>query len=403
MTRSKKSRSKRISDRLANLENKVHLASKGPKSAVSSSRSNKAKRRRNRNRNTVSELAPFRRVQGKDLIASFSVSSDQLKDGTPLAKIAVTPRSFAKSRLAVESALWNQWKPKKLRVTVKTTIPLLGNGMLVLAWSSQPNEIIGSVGLAPTRLLTMRPSRLGAMGTPNIIDIPTNNLRMPWYLCQGTNDLTDHGTILVCVGGAATNVSGNVGFLVELEYDIEFNSPDITPQAELDTIYADEGWYPYFTTSDGSFADAKKLTLKRHEGGDPCQFSDAVPGTVYELGTKSSLNYYKDTTNKGQIKFLTRIHTSALPHVAVFEEKSKALEYAKNGDIANCLNYVSQGDWCTPEDPYWRAVATSVAFSQGFSRLHRVHPSHGMSGKISDESTSFGPETLDFGVLALDK
>jgi hypothetical protein len=349
-------------DRLAKLENRLQQVSKGSNSVVVAPKSNKAKRRRNRNRDTTSTLKSERRVTGRDLIATFTVDAKKLTTGAGLAQIAVSPRSFAKSRLASESALWNQWRPKNLKITLRSTIPLLGNGLSVVAWSAQPNEVIGKPTLATTRLLTMRPSQMTAMGTVNTISIPCNNLRLPWFLCQGHNDLTDHGTILVCVGGAATNVTGNVSFTLELDYDIEFKSPDITPSAELETIYVDEGWYPYFTTSDGSFADAKKLTLKRHEGGDPCQFSDAVPGAVYELGKGASLNYIKPDGSKGNIKYMVRIKDSALPHVAVFDDQTKAANYARTGDLANCIDYKNQGDWVTPDDPYWNQISQPEFF-----------------------------------------
>lgn len=366
----------------------MQLVSKGQKSVASSSVPKRAKRRRTRNRKSQRSSAQIgRTVVGKDIIASFSSDSSHLTDGFPLAKIAVSPRAFAKSRLASESTLWNQWRPRKLRLTVRSTIPLLGNGLLIVAWSSQPNEVMGGQSLAPTRLNTMRPSTMVPMGSAAIIDIPVNNTRMPWYLCSGNNDLTDHGTVLACVGGAVTNVTGKIGFIVELEYDIEFGSPDITPQAEVDTIYVDEGWYPYFTTSDGSFADGKKLTLKRHEGGDPCQFSDAIPGVVYKLDPKATLPYYSSATDEGKdgILFMVRIKDSALPHVCLFVDPEKAKNYARTGDIAFCLDYFKQGDWVKPEDPYWMATESPASFSLGYGNPRGiVSPHQNATGKISD-------------------
>lgn len=241
-------------------------------------------------------------------------------------------------------------------VEVTTAANTTVSGSYIAAWTSEVGRVFfdgsSSIQLATATVPNVvRPIHKGAT-----ITIP-NKISQKWLYIETKGEVedSDHGTFILVLNGAIGNLTTTSGVTlnVVLKWEIEVNGIVLPPEpgSKVD-IYADDGYENYFTDSSSDWAGGKKLTLKHKEGGSVVPFSSAQPETVYKINA-SVAEYYTSSSTKATFKYGVRIRNFAYPALCVFADLAKALEYAKSGDEANCLDWVAAGPWILPSSPSW--------------------------------------------------
>lgn len=375
MTRKPASRQKRLLARLAVLESSLPMARPQPTIPIANSSSRNRKKRRGV-RTAVGESAgragASRRVSGSDIVASVSVAS-ATPAGAGILHASLNPRNFPGTRLYQESQLWTRWRPLSLRFRLVSSASPLVVGRMALGWHSDPRENFPTGEAGIIRMGTLRPHLTSHPSQPIEISVPSGieNTSQRWYVMDGEASDADHGTLIALVMSALSASTGSLTFQVELNWTVEFEGPDIQLGSKAQTtIYADDGYTPYFTDSVSDWASGTRLTLKHAAGGGVVPFPKAESGVVYKLDDSASLTYYKDTgSTKGNVKFAVRIANYYVPGLAMFEEESQAKAYLSGFDTSKVLEYKKAGDWVTPENPAWSATSSSSAFASVLGRM----------------------------------
>jgi hypothetical protein len=208
---------------------------------------------------------------------------------------------------------------------------------------------------------------------------------------SGEPDDSDHGTLFAILMASLTTTTGHQTFQVELDWSVEFSGPDIQSSgSEVETIYADDSYTPYFTDSVNDWAGGLKLTLKHKEGGNVVPFEDARPGSIYMIDAKAKLNI-KTAASDLQAKYGVRIANYYSPGLAVFDTIEKAKKYAKSGDSNDCMDFKSAGDWVVPENPAW-SLSSSARFAQVLGNFSQSVPG------ISPAGSRATPRGVDHSV-----
>jgi hypothetical protein len=252
----------------------------------------------------------------------------------------------------------------------------LASGAIGIGWCSDPMEKFPSGDGGVKRLRSLVPSSTGWVYEDLQINIPSGmgQSGRTWYAFEGDANDTDHGQVVALIMSALTALSkdSSTTFLFELEWTIEFSSPYVPNEvAEGKYVYASHGWYPYFTTSDTSMLSDTILIAKANSGGDPCEWDNLVPETIYELDSSAKLPYVADSagTEKDDIKYAVQVWNVKYPTLTFFVSKEKAEKYAKTGDQTHCLKYFKPASkYVSPDNPAWKPVSSS-----SFSLLKSHH------------------------------
>jgi len=245
------------------------------------------------------------------------------------------------------------------------------------------------------------------------ISIPSGleNTQKRWLnLRESENE--NHGSLVALLMASATSAEGSITFQVELDWTVEFSSPDL-PTLEVDTdIYCQAGYEGYFTDSVSDWAGGTKLTLKHKEGGSAVPFPDAEPGIVYQLHPKATLYYTNQSGGEeSRIGYGVRIPNYPIPAFAVFDRDpasdglSRATAFAHSGDSNFCTPYKAAGKASiSPDNPPWsqriilrasakesNEIPVDLRFSQRIGHQPKSSPAPpvGLSGECQRIQDSF--------------
>jgi len=298
-------------------------------------------------------------VSGTDMIGLVELISPGTT-GQRLLRVPINPFLMEGTRLQAEANLWSRWKPRKLVLRLVTSASSYVGGMYTLGWSADPEERTASGRRGVAKIATYRPHVTAQIYQNTDFSVPPETTQK-WYLKEGKTSETTHGVVLGALAAPINNVTAGstVSLYVHLDWIVEFSGPDMPSTTEEDTLYASDSYVPYFTDSVGDWVNGKFLTLKHEEGGGVVPFPQAMPGIVYKLDEKASLNYWVIAGGEYQKKAIThavRIANYHAPALAVFPDVAAARKYARSGDANHCTGFAKAGDWITPSNPAWHTV-----------------------------------------------
>lgn len=301
-----------------------------------------------------------RRVSGTDILGSFKITTKSLT-GDVIMGFAMNPRNFDKTRISTESSLFARWRPQKLVLELVPSASAMFAGSYMAGWCADPDEWLDNDPQSVNIVAAMLPSASMPIHQKVVLTIPTKTTQK-WFLTDNSGDASDttHGKCYVVLSAPLTNISigSEISILARLHWTIELDSP-VVPAKEIraGTIYADSGFESYFTDSVSDWGSGKYLTLKAKEGGNAVTFAKAVTGVVYNLDPNAKLTYNQSSGAARSIYYGVAIKNyNDGKSLAVFEDISKAKQYAKTYDTSKCLVYYSAGDRITPANPAWTQI-----------------------------------------------
>lgn len=335
----------------------------GAAAAPAMPRSGASARRARAPRSRPGAKSQGRVESGVDILDTTTFKANALP-GAVLFALTLSVVELAGTRLAAVAGLWSRWRPRSLTLQIVPSAGSTASGSYIVGWSADPDYLLSSGDSAIRTVAAMVPSAQRHISSPMSFKIPCDSLQK-WYLVRGSVDgETSHGALFGVLAAAIGNLTSDssVSFSMRLHWTIEFQNPRLPEKEEMETIYAEDDYTPYFTDSISDWASGTKLTLKAKEGGSAVPFPGAQSGVVYKLDSKAKLPFMDRAVNR-YITHGVRIpnyHSAAL---AVFNDAAKAKKFAETGDSAYCLDYVTAGGWCTPNNPAWSLV-TSVTLHQ---------------------------------------
>lgn len=287
--------------------------------------------------------------------------------------VLLNPLNFRGTRLAQLAGLWSRWKPVSMSLRVVPSAGTFMNGSHIVAWTPEIIRVGQQLSGASLiqRLGTFARTASNHISSPLILPLPVDISRKWLDVSGGESSSSDtHGTVIVALGSALGNSTGDVTVTVSLDWACNFDGPDLETAGDDGEVQADEAYSSYFTDSTGDWAAGKRLTLKHKEGGGPVPFPELAPEVVYRLQARAKLRYYysttdeegKTTTHVGRITHGVRVRNyDAYPIMAVFADMDSATRYARSGDDAICLPYLAAGDFVSPPNPPWYPVQQVTA------------------------------------------
>lgn len=285
---------------------------------------------------------------GVDLAAAVSVSRNA-SVGTVLLNLPLGPATLNPSRLRNESTLWSRWRPQQLKLHVVASGSAMTYGSVCVAWC--PDDVWTPSGSAADymRVAALKPSVTMRLHESRTLVVPIDTLTK-WYMCDGSPDMSTHGTLLAVVAAQPGGYDrGSIGLTLTLEWKVQFQGVEMpgTSTAIDDIIQPDSGWTNLFTTSDGSF-NAERLTLKMHSGGDMAPFSAAREDHIYEPVSGVKVPYYDESSTLKECRFFAKVQGWATPGLLCFGSRADAAAYITSGDVTKALKYKAAGPLSTP-------------------------------------------------------
>lgn len=287
---------------------------------------------------------------GVDLVQTLMVTARR-PTGTVLLNLPIGPSHLVPSRLRNESALWSRWRPKALRVSIVGSGAATTFGSVCVAWCPDFHWTPTGNSSDYMRVAALRPSVTMRLHESRVLTIPMDTTTK-WYLCDGSTDMSTHGSLLAVIAAPVGGFTGSLGLTLTLEWVVQFEGIEMPGigGAVSDAITPDVGWTNLFTTSDGSF-DATHLTMKMHSGGAMAPFSAARPDHVYAPDEGTTVQYY-DSAGKTQVcSWFAVVKNYDVPGLLLFGSREDAEAYVQTGVIAKALPYVKAGPVITPPVP----------------------------------------------------
>lgn len=303
--------------------------------------------------------------QGVDLLRTMSISTATTAGGK-LFRIPLRPSEFT-GRLHQEAAMWERWRPHKLRVEIVASGSAMTFGSMVIGWSADDSFDLNRAASDISRVVALRPSHVIRGNETASLVIPVDTSKK-WYNVHGEEDCV-HGTLVAVVMNPFGGFTGSFGVTAMLHWKIEFEGVALSTETVVgDVIFPDAGWdAKLFTTTDTSFSSTS-LTFKESSGGNMVPFSSARAGVVYESLAGQKLYYYDSSSVQKEFSFAVRIPTDdfATPGLVFFLTYESASEFCRTGDLTKTLQYTKAGEYCAPPRPGFRAriVDSSHASTQ---------------------------------------
>lgn len=344
------------------------MQSSAPRSRASGRRSNRGGRARGTmQRNNSARLNTSSRMSsGYDLIGTATINSK-----SPIGSIvylsSVNPLTVGATRLQQEAGLWTKWRPNLLQLEVVSSASDMVSGSYIVGWTGDSAEDFPSGEETLRRVASLNPSKSVRLSNKLLLNIPTQ-LTQRWLYCSSREkDDSCHGSIVAALSagvGAITDDS-KITISFYLRWKVTFDGPHIPQVITSQSIFADEDYVGYHTTSVTNWADGTKLSLKAHAGGGLVPFPAAKPQTVYKLDDAAKLEYYVNAKDKAEIEYAVLIPNYAVKAFAVFADQKKAVAFAGSGDSSYCLTYFAAGPTVDPDNPPWRVAASSLEVRSG--------------------------------------
>lgn len=301
---------------------------------------------------------------GTDLVKTFSVSSAD-KQGKSLLNKPINPSSILGTRMQLESALWQRWRPVKLRVRVVGASPTTIGGAIAVAWSPDPTINITQDKNFLTLVLGQERSSVMRLDGNLSFDVPVEAAHK-WYLTGEDPAESSHGSLICCLVAPPVAFTGSVLFSVVLDWTFQWEARRIDMSFDNKTmlIEPDSGYVDIFTSSDGSF-DAEVLTFKAHAGGSMVPFSDALPGVVYRPAGKTKVQYYDTANVLHECKHFSLVVGYQVKGLVLHDSNTSAINYQRTGSKEYCLKWQKNGPLATPSTPIFEREPTVLALDDG--------------------------------------
>lgn len=384
---------------LAQHRNMVHAPKAAPKVV--------AQRRGGGRRRNARSRASACAGSGLDTLDVSTQLSTTSKAGDLLLKIDLCPKYLVDTRFALEAKLWARWRPVELELTIMTSAGSMTSGAYVAGFTNDVTVSLKNSSVTNISIVSAYvPSVLNRIHTAATLKIPCDTTQK-WYLTEGKDDAdSSHGTVFVVLASPIGNITADskVNLMARLRWKVHFDGPIITAQSGevAQTIYADAGWEGYHTTSNSNWIDGKYLGLKAHAGGEFCEFSQAVPGVVYQLDQQAKLTYVKAADgSKGAVRYGVLIANRPSKNLAVFADLAKAELYASSGDATHCLSYYGAGDPVSPDNPAWTQTTSVTQLRAPDPIMQRILALEAMLRRLNPDlsASESEAERMDFQVL----
>lgn len=291
-------------------------------------------------------------THGSDVVATFGVSPTD-RTGKVLFAKRLSPESFPGTRFRVEALLWSRWKPARLVFRFACGGPTTGGGTLVIGWNPDPDYKLKSGSLlAVNAAMASQSNVIVRLDTIGSFAVPVQTTAR-WLLTDLGAEISAHGTIFAVLVSSPAGVRGKVEVTVSLDWTVEWNGAELSETAvtPADTsITPDDGYFPCFTTSDGSF-DGTILTFKAHSGGGMIPWSHAAPGMVYKPAEGTKVPYVDSNGTTSDAKWFSLVLNYQTRGLVLHASEQDARDYQRTGRLDYCLKYKAAGSWATPNRP----------------------------------------------------
>lgn len=305
-----------------------------------------------------------RTITGADMVAVSANLSTSTVVGSVIAEFDVTPSFFDGTRLAAEAQLWSRWKPQHLMLQVIPSAGSLVTGTYCVGFTYEVNAVLGTGIGAVKQINSYIPSSTATVYNKISFNIPVDTAQK-WLHTSGREraDMV-HGKVFAVLTSPIGNITNDskINFTFRMVWTVAFEGPVLPGTAETGaSVYVDDGYESYHTTSTADWASGGRLSLKHVAGGALCPFSTARSDIVYKLDPVAKLYYVKEDKTKALVTHAVIIKSFAGKHFAVFASKETAQKYLQSGSVDDCLPYVEAGDVVTPANPAWIPETTTVS------------------------------------------
>lgn len=330
---------------------KAHFASAHPNAYQPKA---SAPKPRSRNKNKGGGNSNNRLVNGLDLIGMYTTQGNA-KTGVLIAIFAINPFNIAGTRMAAEASLWSRWRPKALKFTMTTSASSTTSGSYIVAWSPDP-DFVPSNGIGGVRRLMALSTVKQAQIHESLVLSVSCDTAQKWLMVTGDKDsAAEHGVFAAMIVGPVGNLTAGseITFTLTLNWSFEFDGPVVRTPEDMATIYAEDDYTPYFTTSTSEWQGGVYLTFKAHSGGSPVIFPTIQGGVVYALAQGAKVTFKNAKSVNTPVTHMVRCHDTPAAWATPFKDFDSASKYASSGDVSYLLAYTAAGDYCTPTNPPW--------------------------------------------------
>lgn len=315
--------------------------------------------------------ANTRVAEGSDVLGVVTITKHD-KVGASLLRFVVNPRSLPRTRLGMQSQLWQRWTPVSLRLRIVSAAGMMIPGAYIAAWFSDPKQALLDDG--PTNVakcVTCRCYVQKPVGQGATLSIPSQTSRK-WYAFEGEDFDDSHGVVVLAVAGVSGGTE--ITLTVSLDWKIKFNGPTMPAEAGGDTyIQPEAGWENVFTDSTSDWAEGKRLTFKHAEGGAVVPWEGISTGLYYEPTAGVKILYKTSSGSEAECKWFSCMINEPSYNAALVCHASKedAVDYQKTGNVNKVLPYYAAGSWVVPPSPVLKGtpiVGAKLDLSPGSSQ-----------------------------------
>lgn len=302
------------------------------------------------------------RASGTDVLLSLNVSASQKP--MILARIALNPSLMEDTRLAQVASLWDRWRPNRVTLSVQAAVPSVSGGQCMIAWTSDHDHKMPPDALGRMRsAAAMQPSKIFHLWERASIT-PQLAPQQKWLWVdhqQGADSY--YGVFYILLTGTPSMMTGSFNLTCTLDWDVTFDTPQLTEFTEEAVVQADTGYFPYFTTYTSHLTLTDRMTLQENSNGgysSIVKFSEMEADMVYTPMKADQLRYYDGSGNLKSVGALVRMKEVTEPFVWCFADTTHAFAYIRDGTTSYILGCNKAGPWCDG-NPNWKRADTSVA------------------------------------------
>lgn len=312
------------------------------------------------------------RTSGTDFFGQFAVGPHSAP-GQLLIQMPFTPVQLHGTRLGLEAALWQRWRPVRLALRYLGAGPATSGGSLVFAWSPDVTHTASHTASTVSFAMAQERSRMARLDESFTLAIPCE-AAYRWYQTEDLGRESSHGSLVASLMSPPTGITGQLTLCFALEWVVEWQGRklDMTEISSV-PIYPDAGYVNIFTTSTSSF-DSTVLTFKASSGGYMVSFTSARPGSIYTVSPGVTVPYVDEQGKSQTCSWFSLVIGFSIKGLVLHATQGDALSYQRTGDKKYCLKYHAAGAVVTPSRPAFMEVAVQHVHEPVAGPSHQQDP-----------------------------
>lgn len=237
----------------------------------------------------IRQTAPNRSVvmSGKEQFASYSVSSTTISGGVQ--NFDINPARLEGTRLNQVARSFQEYRVRRLHLTLVTNLPTTAGGSIVIGSTSNPDQLITNT----SQVFALNGAQMASMYVPVVVNCNYSN---NWLKIDPDSDediLTTCSRIAIALQSTAS-ISGTAVCPLLLDWTIEFRGNAIQAWGQSITTFA-------FPSTNVSSVDATYAIYLALQTGETLPIPNLVAGRGYEITGSFTIKNIADDLETAKI------------------------------------------------------------------------------------------------------